>query len=190
MSFEEQLRFGKIGESRIAHVLKGRGLHILPVYEKEISEGKGPVLFTADNRNLVLPDMLAFNDSKTIWIEAKHKTAFTWHRITGKWVTGIDLHHYRDYLEVLKLSPWPVWLLFLHDGGQAKDSPADSPAGLFGGELGLLSRNEHHRHMNHGKHGMVYWGVPPLRNLEKEMRAGSSHGPLVQSPKVDKSRTL
>lgn len=167
MSFSEQLRFGKVGESKIAVALKRCGFNVLPVYEKEVSEGKGPVLFVADGRELVLPDLLAFNSKKTIWVEAKHKTAFTKHRITGDWVTGIDLHHYNDYLEVSKLSPWPVWLIFLHDGGQAKDSPPDSPSGVFGNNINILSQHEHHRHENHGKHGMVYWTVPPLIGLSR-----------------------
>ena len=165
MGFKTQLQIGKIGETIIASWFKSRGYNVLPVYEKEISEGKGPTLFTFDNSNIICPDMLVFNNQKCFWIEAKHKTAFSWHRISKKWVTGIDLRHYFHYLEIAKkYSQWQVFLLFLHKDGIAKDTPGGmiSPTGLFGGELIFLSSNENHRHTNHGRTGMVYWNVDTL----------------------------
>lgn len=162
--FEETLKQGKIGESKIAEWLKSRGHNILPVYEIEKNQFAGPAVYSSSGENIIAPDMLAFGNGKTIWIEAKHKDAFTWHRNTGTWNTGIDLHHYFQYQKILDLVDWPVWLLFLHKGGKAKDSP-ESPAGLFGNELRFLCENEHHRHMNHGKHGMVYWEISKLKKL-------------------------
>lgn len=164
--FRQSLAFGKVGESLIANWLKRRGYTVLPVYEKEISEGKGPQLFTP-SQNLIAPDLFAFNGGtdKAFWIEAKHKSAFTWHRITSRWTTGIDLKHYRDYLKVADLSPWPVWLLFLHQKGQAKDSPPGCPTGLFGQELSYLRQHENHRHGNWGNGGMVYWAHTTLKKL-------------------------
>ena len=163
-TFTDNLKFGQTAESSIARWMRGQGYAILPVYEKLIDEGKGPQIFTP-TRELIAPDMLAFKTDKTIWIEAKHKTAFTWHRISKTWCTGIDLRHYSDYCEVDDSSPWPVWLLFLHRGGQAKDSPSDSPAGLFGNSLRYLRDNEHHRHDNWGRSGMVYWSIDALKLL-------------------------
>lgn len=162
-NFQRNLAFGKIGESLIANWLKRRGYTVLPVYEKEISKGKGPQLFTP-NENLIAPDLFAFNGIKdrAFWIEAKHKSAFTWHRISRQWLTGINLRHYYDYLKVARESPWPVWLLFLHQDGQAKDSPPGCPTGLFGQELGYLQQHEHHR-WNEG--GMVYWADTILEKL-------------------------
>jgi len=166
LNFAQNLASGRVGESRIAQWLKSRGYSILPVYEIEIQTGKGPRLFTPV-KDLVAPDMLAFRTGKTLWIEAKHKTAFTWHRNTSQWVTGIDLRHYGDYCEIEDMSPFKVWLMFLHDGGQAKDSPPGSPAGLFGGALEYLRKSEHHRHQNWGTSGMVYWHISKLHKLAK-----------------------
>ena len=90
---------------------------------------------------------------------------FTQHHITGHWVTGIDLRNYEDYLRVQDVSPWPVWLLFLHLEGQAKDSPTGCPTGLFGNSLRYLSQHEHHRHKNGGRGGMVYWQDTTLRKI-------------------------
>lgn len=156
MTFARSLDYGMAGESDIARWLRSRGAIVLPVYEKIISEGKGPQLFLPES-SLIAPDMLVFQTGRTFWIEAKHKTAFSWHRITERWVTGIDLRHYADYCRVADVSDFPVWLLFLHEGGQAKDSPSDSPTGLWGSELDSLRENENHRHRNGGRGGMVYW---------------------------------
>jgi len=173
MGFKEKLAVGKIGESLIAKWFISKDYNVLPVYEKEINEGKGPVLFSSTLKNLICPDMLVFKDKKVFWIEAKHKSAFSWHRITKEWVTGIDLHHYEDYLEVANtLCGWPVYLLFLHESGKAKDTPEgmETPTGLFGENLNKLATCEHHRHDNWGKYGMVYWSVSSLKkycSLEK-----------------------
>ena len=116
---------------------------------------------------LIAPDMFVFGREKACWIEAKHKSAFTWHRCSQAWVTGIDLRHYGDYCQVDELTPWPVWILFLHENGTAKDSPEGSPTGLFGETLAYLKQNEHHRHTNWGRTGMVYWEYRKLRLLAK-----------------------
>ena len=162
--FNQTLEQGKVGESYIAQWFRDRGHHVLPVYEIEKNQYKGPAVYAADGREIVAPDMLIFGHQKIIWIEAKHKNAFTWHRISRRFVTGIDLHHYEQYQQIMELVDWPVWLLFLHKGGQAKDSPP-SPSGLYGNDLAFLIKNENHRHNNHGKSGMVYWCISNLKKL-------------------------
>jgi len=168
VSFAQQLEVGKIGESQIARWFNRRGFHVLPVYEKEVSEGKGPTLFLSDGSQKISPDLLVFRGSDVYWIEAKHKTAFSWHRKTRRWVTGIDIRHYSEYLEVKRLHPeWDIWLMFLHKNGTAKDTPNGmvSPSGLFCGELGFLRENENHRHANWGRSGMVYWSSDVLKKI-------------------------
>jgi len=155
MTFTDKLQYGQAAESLIAKWFMRRGHCVLPVYEKIIDEGKGPQLFSL-GASLIAPDLLVINSGKVLWIEAKHKTAFTWYRIGQCFETGIDLRHYNDYLKVSDSTTFPVWLLFLHDGGTAKDSP-DSPSGLFGNDLSILSKNESHRSEKWGRSGMVYW---------------------------------
>lgn len=165
MSFEKQLQFGRTGESVIAQWMRRRGFSVLPVYEIEQGKYKGPALYSV-NGPLIAPDMLAFKPGgETRWIEAKTKSAFTLHRITGRWVTGVDLRNYQDYLQVQIMSPWPIWLLFLHLPGQAKDSPPGCPTGLFGGTIDYLCKRENHRHPNGGRGGMVYWAYETLREI-------------------------
>ncbi len=172
-TFGETLRIGKIGESVIATWLRGRGWTVLPVYEKEEQEYKGPQLFTARAGELVAPDILTYRLSAggmdIRWIEAKHKSGFSWHRRSNRWVTGIDLHHYAQYMQVYKDSTWPVWLLFLQRGGRTKDQPAEltQPRGLFGERIGTLAGTENHRDTRWGRHGMVYWALQSLRLLAR-----------------------
>jgi len=166
VSFQHSLAVGKAGESKIAKWLQSRGNYVLPVYEKEINDYKGPVLYRPDGSQLICPDLLAITKTGTAWIEAKHKTAFTWHRKTQRFVTGIDIHHYEQYCAIAReLQNIKVWILFLHNPGVAKDTPEGlvSPTGLFGGEL--LSLKENHRHDNHGKSGMIYWAHDSLKKL-------------------------
>jgi len=160
MSFQSNLATGKAGESMIATWLRSKGYSVLPVYEKIIDEGKGPALFLPSEQR-VAPDLFCFKGENALWIEAKHKTAFSWYRKKGIWTTGIDIRHYNDYCIVDDNSPWPVWLLFLHKGGTAKDSPP-SPSGLYGEMLSKLRLCVDHQSDRHA-HGMVYWNRDSLK---------------------------
>ena len=109
--------------------------------------------------------MQIYRGKKVLWVEAKRKTAFACHRISQSWTTGIDLRHYKDYCKIDIESPFHVYILFLQEGGQAKDSPPNSPSGLYGNWLSYLKKNEHHRHKNWGNSGMVYWNLDSLKKL-------------------------
>jgi len=171
MNFESNLKTGQIAEGQIATWLrKARGWDVLPVYEIEKHTGKGPQLFTPDD-GLIAPDMLALKENKIRWIEAKCKTVFSWHRISQKWTTGIDLKHYADYKTIALRYPWELWLLFLHtrSSPRAEDlrlgCPAVCPTGLFGGSIVWLMENENHRSDKYGNSGMVYWADSTLRYI-------------------------
>lgn len=156
--FQSALQHGLAGESLVAKYLRRRGWFVLPVYEVTKGQYRGPRLY-GPTGELVAPDMFVFRGSEAWWIEVKHKDAFALHRNTNTLTTGIDLPHYEDYCLIDDTTPWHVVLFFLHDGGQAKDSPPDTPSGLFGASLQYLRRNEHHRHRNGGRYGMVYWAL-------------------------------
>lgn len=160
-----EFEFGVAGESHIARWLRRRGSSVLPVYEKIVDEGKGPQVYLPAGTQLVAPDMLTFKGKSAQWIEAKRKQAFSYHRKTGKLTTGIDLRHYLDYCEVDDVSPWPVYLLFLHSGAMAngEGQPDDTPSGLYGNALSYLRKNENHRSDKWGKGGMVYWAIESLK---------------------------
>ena len=163
-SFEQTLAEGRVGESDVARWFISRGWGVLPAYEKEFNDHKGPRVFSASGQ-IVAPDMLVFKRGKVFWVEAKNKSAFTYHRKSGHWVTGVDQHHFDDYLRIADISGWPIWLMFVQRPGTAKDSPPDCPTGLFGGDISDLAISIHHAHKNGGPHGMVYWAVPPLKKI-------------------------
>lgn len=159
--FEEALQYGKQGESAVTRwLVHAVGASVLPVYDIQNQEAyKGPRLLTPD-RDLILPDMLVFRRGRVDWIEVKHKSVFTWHRLTRTWTTGIDKRHHEHYLEVQRRHGINVWLLFLHD--KEDPDPGDvpycrgekSPTGLF---CCWAGSEPHHSHANWGRTGMVYW---------------------------------
>jgi len=162
-SFNESLKVGKVAESKIAKWLMERGNYVTPAYQIIDTKYSGPQLFGL-NESFVTPDMLVFSSNGALWIEAKHKTAFTWHRNTSRFVTGIDLPHWEDYLKVSVITKMPCWLMFNHLGGQAKDSPP-SPSGLFCGEIQRLKDCKNHEHPDGGKYGMIYWAMESLKRF-------------------------
>jgi len=169
--FNENLRQGLMAESLIAKWLVGRGWTILPAYEKEPGEFKGPRIYSAVGQ-LISPDMLAFrygpDRGEIRWIEAKNKSAFAWYRKHQRWVDGIDKRCWLDYLELQKLAPWDIWLLFLHAPGHlAKDTPPGKipPTGMFGETIKKLANHIDHESERWGSGGMVYWQVDDLRLL-------------------------
>lgn len=191
-SFDRQLADGRVAEGLIAKWLQARGGAVMPAYEIEKSVGKGPQLFCSEGE-FVSPDMLVFSHNEICWIEAKHKSVFTWHRNTQQWTTGIDLRHYGEYFKVLWRTKLPVWLLFYHRESRpdAKDlkysCPPECPTGLFGAPLLDLVVLENHRAprfdearigmKGHGRSGMVYWSHESLRFLAtKEEVIKESYG--------------
>ena len=179
MSFEKSLNVGRVAEGAIAKWAMSRGAYVMPAYEIAENQYKGPQFFSEES-GFVAPDMLVFAKDKQLWIEAKHKTVFTWHRNTSRWTTGIDIHHYNEYKRVSELSRLDVWILFLHREStpNARDifngCPDKCPVGLFGGEIAYLAKHENHRsrplstnatQLGHGKSGMVYWASDKLTKL-------------------------
>lgn len=161
-NFEEKLKFGKGGEAVIADWIQRSGGSILYI-EKGSRDAKGPRIHQAHS-SIVAPDLLALEFG---WIEAKTKSAFTWHRISQSWQTGIDIRLYEHYIEAARLSPIPVYLFFLQLPGRAKDTPdgMTCPTGLYGGKLGYLQANEDHRSDRWGRSGMVYWREDVLKKF-------------------------
>lgn len=181
MSFADSLSSGQLGESLIAQWLRRRGWHVLPAYEKEIDNGKGPRLFMASDSGkaqLIAPDLLVMRSGKFLWVEAKHKTRFSWYGKGGYWVTGVDRRHFEDYCRVADSTDLDVWLLFLHrdNTAWAEDvtkwgAPSTCPVGLFGRSIAALRMEENQSHTSDkwGNSGMVYWqpytALLPIANL-------------------------
>lgn len=167
MRFQQALSVGQMGESAIALWLRRRGWNVLPAYEKEIDNGKGPRLFMAqgsEDRELITPDLLVMRDATFHWVEAKHKTTFTWYGIGGYWTTGIDLRHWQDYQRVQALTGIPVYLFFLHRDWRTRledvtkwGAEPTCPVGLFAGSVERLSAVCSHRSDKWGPSGMIYW---------------------------------
>ncbi len=169
LAFQKNLAFGQMAETAIARWLISRGAIVLPIYDIEYDTGKGPRLFSADMK-LVAPDLLVWNKRQFLWIEAKHKSVFTWSRRHGHWQTGIDLKHWRDYQKVSQRTGCDIWLLFLHrcsrpDFRDREYCPPECPTGLFGGTIERLTETFSHEDMRHGRSGMIYWNHKSLHAI-------------------------
>lgn len=173
--FRETLAVGQLGESLIARWLRARGWHVLPAYEKEIDNGKGPRLFLANGSpaaELITPDLLTLRGASFKWVEAKHKTTFTWYGKGRCWETGIDLRHWHDYQQVQAITGIPVYLFFLHRDSHTRPedvarwgAPPECPTGLFAGGVEKLSEANSHESPKWGPTGMIYW--QPFTHLRK-----------------------
>jgi hypothetical protein len=177
-SFNDCYAEGRIGEGLIAQwVRRVKNEILLPAYEIEIPSGKGPRLLLNDYE-LIAPDFYAIGVNGTTvlckWIEAKHKTRFTWHFMSENWQTGIDRRHYEDYLKVREATQTPVYIMFLHrsnipsDKDLANGSPHTCPTGLYCNSIDYLRTHEHHRD-SYEKYGrgypMVYWNEQTLDHV-------------------------
>ena len=168
--FQRRLAFGQIAETTIARwIMTARGGLVLPIYDIEYETGKGPRIFSAGG-DLVAPDLLVFSRGKLHWIEAKHKSVFSWYRKKQRWETGIDLRHYHQYLMVCESFGLPMWLLFLHRASTPSpldrkypDCPETCPTGLYGNDIDVLKPLA--REDFRWARGMVYWGIEELRKL-------------------------
>lgn len=173
-TFDQKLAFGKIAEAQIVRWLRcARDYSVLPLYAIEVDKdsAKGPRLFTPMDE-LILPDMLVIKGTDVRWIEAKHKTAFSWSGKNRYWETGIDLRHFYQYCTVNDRYPWDIWLLFLHTSDRTWDrdvqrwnAPERCPTGLFGGTLRYLRERYSHKSDRHGNSGMIYWQYEVLKQM-------------------------
>ncbi len=193
MSFSDTLKQGQLGESLIALWLRRQGWHILPAYEKQIDNGKGPRLFMAVDAafdQLITPDLFCIKGREFRWLEAKHKTRFSWYGKGKYFVTGVDLRHFEHYCHVRDEVGLPVYLMFLHTDNRTW--PADverwgapdwCDTGLWGGDIDNLRTEYSHKSQDYGPTGMIYWR--PNVHLRKYAPLASVWPERVTELKVD-----
>ena len=166
-------RFGRFGENVVACWLRARGNTLLPVRDIQMGHvWKGPRMTGPEGIERVATDWLVTTPTgQVVYSEVKRKHAFSWHRNTREWVTGIDQHYLDHYVRTRQTSNIDMWLLFVHLNGEPTDAdlkqgcPNCCPTGIFGAEIRTLANEVHHTHGNWGKGGMVYWTAPPLKLL-------------------------
>ncbi len=198
MSFSDTLKQGQLGESLIAMWLRRQGWHILPAYEKQIDNGKGPRLFMAVDSTydqLITPDLLCIKGREFRWLEAKHKTRFSWYGKGNYFVTGVDLRHFEHYCHVRDEVGFPVYLMFLHTDNRTW--PADverwgapdwCDTGLWGGDIDMLRTEYSHKSQDYGPTGMIYWR--PNVHLRKYAALASVWPERVAELKIDMTLPL
>jgi hypothetical protein len=182
--FDQNLKQGKLAESKIIKWLIKKGWYVLPTYESS-TQFKGPRLFGKEE--LVAPDAIImkvtevqpdeFSAEKVRskqdsgWAEVKEKSVATWHHNTNTLEDGIDLDHFKDYCKVERSTGIPVYFFILHAPTDKIDGGAPDyvipPSGLFVAKLSFL-RNHGRVYTgvnNYGKGGMIYFPVECFEKL-------------------------
>jgi hypothetical protein len=170
-TFEQKLERGQIAEGLVARYLRKEGWCLLPVYEKQIDNGKGPRIFLPHGlpeSELIAPDLLGMRGQQIQWIEAKSKGTATYYRIKQRWQTGCDKRHYENYKRVQAVTTWPVYLMFLQLDNAESNAPWGAPpcpTGLFCCPISHPPSDEGVYWRNGKPFPMVYWALSDLKKL-------------------------
>ena len=170
---------GTIGESITARWLRSRGYTVIPAYEKQVSDWKGPRVYLPEGQ-LVAPDLFALitrhDQTYAFWGEVKTKERFTWRFTEGVWQTGLDCKYFEEYKELWEVHKLPVYIFFYHRRTDTdvrdvqRGAPDTCPAGLFVQRLDTLlalaqrGGRRGHTDQHTGKYTpMVYWYIHHLQ---------------------------
>ena len=163
-TFKENYEYGKVGESLVAKWLRKRGNHIMPVYEKVIEgEFRGPAIFPHVGKPFAAPDMFVFTKTTAMWVESKRKGLMTFRDVSRTWQVGIKMKDFNNYLNLIKMSPFQVWIFFLVTGGHDEYNRL-SPGGLYCENLANLL--ETFDHYDYEESDMIYWNDEDLRKFD------------------------
>ena len=169
MKFANNLKFGLIGERIVAEIMRARGWSVVQIGGQH-GEYQGPRIELPMGLTLVSPDLIIMKGSNILWVEVKHKTQFSFHQNSKTITTGIDYHHWKQYLENDTYGSFPMWLFFVHEMASVQGMPFGSgvavpEAGVYGGPVRWLSQNYAHIHPNFGDHGGIFWDAAKLKHL-------------------------
>ena len=114
--FHQQPNFlkGRSAEVATAQILKQRGWHVIPSYDYSGEDGKKAPKLEGSSRSHIIPDLDVSKEGARLWIEVKTKSHAILRRVTQCLEHGIEYRHWKDYLEVQRITNTQVWL-FIHE---------------------------------------------------------------------------
>ena len=156
-SFTDALSAGAVGERLALDLYRALGYQVvLTARNRPLSGNGAPQLYLPGGKQATLPDLLCLRDGQYVFVDVKLKFDVSWHRLSGRWQTGINANHLENYASLDSL------VTFIHadytpqDGG----NPDTVPYGVFTASAPYLARNVHHQYG-----GMSYWDVGKLTPL-------------------------
>jgi hypothetical protein len=172
MIFNDALKFGLGGERIVAEMFKAKGWVVVQVGGQH-GAYQGPRIELPLGLVQVCPDLIVMNGAKALWIEVKRKSQFAYHRNSKTFVTGVDLHHWKEYLANDLYGSFPMWLFFVHETSSVHSLPFGESAvrprpGLYFERVRWMESHKHHEYHNHGannfgNHGGIFWDVTKLK---------------------------
>jgi len=134
MTFDDLVAYSLVMEDAVCAWLRRKGWLVLPTRDLG-GPDSGAYVQLPEGGRLILPDILAFTDTTSVWVEVKRKQGPSWATAPldgGKpgWVTGLNSRHLLDYGRVAHRTGIPVMVLWLHDKGCCdRDSSTEPGAG-------------------------------------------------------------
>jgi hypothetical protein len=150
IEFELRLAQGAQWEQAVSDWLRkpGHGISVLELF-KYRHNGQPPVFISIGDR-IITPDMQVIGGGSSIYLEVKSKRRFAKNPYTMKSMTGIDLHHWKDYIRVQQESGIKVLIVFVHE--ETKEVRAD-----FVDVLDRHPEKDEVPKCRTGRGGMVFW---------------------------------
>ena len=156
-TFEAKLLEARDYEIALSQWLQKQfGAYIVPTYDYGgLGDKKAPKMYPLlESKGLVLPDLMACSNGKTVWVECKWKSEASFYRKHNIRTTGINARHYKHYRKVKTVSGCKVVIMFLHVAenemrGAEIDSMPPIDHQYAGGKM--------------GQSGMVFWAYDDIK---------------------------
>jgi hypothetical protein len=112
----DEFRRGRNGEQLVARHLIQAGWYVIPSYDYSGEDGSKAPLMRGLHDSFVIPDLDTGKDGRRVWVEVKTKK-----QASPRWTEGdrpyhgISLKHWRDYLEIERITGCAVYLIIYEE---------------------------------------------------------------------------
>jgi hypothetical protein len=108
VSFDQQLRLGRIGERLVSEWAKGRGWFVVPSYEFSGANGDKAPRMQGSAASYVIPDLDVARQGLRLWLEVKTYDYSPINKALGAQVHGLKRRLHENYLAVQEHTGSPV----------------------------------------------------------------------------------
>lgn len=148
----KQYLFGLEGQKQFKKLLRDNGIYVLE--SDELTNGSLRI------DGFCIPDFFTINNN-SVFVEVKHKSVPSYHRITGKYEHGFGKRLHTHYLEISKRTGKEVWMVII----------VESRNEILCFKIGSTPTNHEWCNPNRVQKGvdpggMVYFAVEDMYNID------------------------